>query len=76
MFFSQLLTHALPSRIEQGSVHLAIWSGKVDEFEKTHCLSLDRGAAMALLEQLLESPPPDMRAALAAWAAEKGVAMA
>ena len=38
--------------------------------------SLDRGAAMALLEQLLESPPPDMRAALAAWAAEKGVAMA
>ena len=32
--------------------------------------SLDRGAAMALLEQLL-GPPPDMRAALAAWAAER-----
>ena len=38
--------------------------------------SVDRGEAMALLDRLLESPPPDMREALSAWAAEKGVAMA
>jgi len=38
--------------------------------------SLDRGAAMAKLEELLAVPPADMRAALAAWAAEKGVQIA
>jgi phosphotransferase system, enzyme I, PtsP len=38
--------------------------------------SLDRGAAMELMKTLLESPPPDMRAALADWAEKKGVAMA
>src|SRR5688572_5387465 len=43
---------------------------------KARIRSRDRGPAMALLEQLLQSPPPDMRAALAAWAAEKGVARA
>jgi phosphotransferase system enzyme I (PtsP) len=38
--------------------------------------SLDLAAATALLDRLLESPPPDMRAALGAWAEEQGVAMA
>jgi phosphotransferase system enzyme I (PtsP) len=38
--------------------------------------SLDRGAAMALLEKLLAEPPPDMRAALAGWAEEQGVRIA
>jgi phosphotransferase system enzyme I (PtsP) len=35
--------------------------------------SLDRSAAMALLDRLLERPPEDMRAALGAWAEENGV---
>ncbi|MGZ8361788.1 MAG: phosphoenolpyruvate--protein phosphotransferase [Allosphingosinicella sp.] len=35
--------------------------------------SLDRAAAMALLDELLAKPPPDMRAALAAWAQEHSV---
>jgi len=38
--------------------------------------SLDRGAAMALMERLLADPPPDMRAALTAWAEEQGVRIA
>ena len=38
--------------------------------------SLDRGAAMKLMEELLAKPPPDMRAALAHWAEEKGVRIA
>jgi phosphotransferase system enzyme I (PtsP) len=38
--------------------------------------SLDRGAAMALLERLLESPPADMRAALAEWAEANQVSIA
>jgi len=38
--------------------------------------SLDRGAAMKLMEELLAKPPPDMRAALAGWAGEKGVRIA
>ena len=38
--------------------------------------SLDRSAAMALMEELLASPPPDMRAALAAWAEAQGVRIA
>ena len=38
--------------------------------------SLDRGAAMALLHELLAKPPPDMRAALTAWAEEQGVRIA
>jgi len=38
--------------------------------------TLDRRAAMALLDRLLAAPPPNMRAALAAWAEENGVAIA
>ncbi|WP_114952712.1 phosphoenolpyruvate--protein phosphotransferase [Sphingosinicella terrae] len=38
--------------------------------------SLDRDAAMAVLERLLERPPADMRATLGAWAQEKGVSLA
>ncbi|MGQ0590824.1 MAG: putative PEP-binding protein, partial [Sphingosinicella sp.] len=38
--------------------------------------SLDRGAAMELMEELLAKPPPDMRAALTRWAEEKGVRIA
>ena len=38
--------------------------------------SLDRGAAIAALDQLLDTPPPDMRAALVAWAEENKVSMA
>jgi len=38
--------------------------------------SLDRAAAMRTLDELLARPPADMRAALGAWAAEQGVALA
>ena len=38
--------------------------------------SIDRGEVMATVERLLEAPPDDLRAALAAWAEEHGVAMA
>jgi phosphotransferase system enzyme I (PtsP) len=38
--------------------------------------SLDRSAAMKLLEELLASPPADMRAALNEWAAVQDVALA
>ncbi|HWT12368.1 MAG TPA: phosphoenolpyruvate--protein phosphotransferase [Allosphingosinicella sp.] len=38
--------------------------------------SLDRPKAMALLDRLLASPPPDMRAALAEWAGANAVAVA
>jgi len=38
--------------------------------------SLDRGAAIALLDRLLASPPPDMRTALAEWAQAEGVSIA
>ena len=38
--------------------------------------SVDRGAVMAFVEKLLESPPPDMRAALFDWASKNKVAMA
>jgi len=38
--------------------------------------SLDRGAAVAALDKLLDTPPPDMRAALVAWAEKNKVSMA
>ena len=38
--------------------------------------SLDRGAALGLLDGLLAAPPPDMRAALTAWAEAQGVQIA
>jgi phosphotransferase system, enzyme I, PtsP len=38
--------------------------------------SLDRGAAVAALDQLLAAPPPDMRTALVAWAEKNKVSMA
>jgi phosphotransferase system enzyme I (PtsP) len=38
--------------------------------------SLDRGAITTLMEDLLERPPADMRAALSQWAAEQDVAIA
>ena len=38
--------------------------------------SVHRGEVMALLERLLQHPPPDMRAALSEWAEQNGVAMA
>jgi phosphotransferase system, enzyme I, PtsP len=38
--------------------------------------SLNRVAAMALMERLLADPPADMRAALTAWAEEQGVRIA
>jgi phosphotransferase system enzyme I (PtsP) len=38
--------------------------------------SLDRSAAMALLEELLARPPADMRGALTEWAAAQDVALA
>lgn len=38
--------------------------------------SLDRGAAQDLLDGLLAAPPPDMRAALTAWAEAQGVQIA
>jgi phosphotransferase system enzyme I (PtsP) len=38
--------------------------------------SLDRGAAMAVLDRLLEHPPADMRAALSQWAEENEVLIA
>ena len=38
--------------------------------------SLDRGEATKMLDRLLGQPPADMRAALAAWAEEKGVTLA
>ncbi|HEY0117057.1 MAG TPA: putative PEP-binding protein, partial [Allosphingosinicella sp.] len=37
--------------------------------------SLDRGAVTALLDDLLAVPPPNMREALAGWAAERGVSL-
>jgi phosphotransferase system enzyme I (PtsP) len=36
--------------------------------------TLDRAAVVAELDRLLETPPADMRAALAAWAEGQGVA--
>ncbi|HEV2748233.1 MAG TPA: phosphoenolpyruvate--protein phosphotransferase [Allosphingosinicella sp.] len=38
--------------------------------------SLDHGRLGPAVEQMLERPPPDMRAALTAWADENGVAIA
>ena len=38
--------------------------------------SLDRAAAMALMEKLLAEPPADMRAALSTWADEQSVRIA
>ncbi len=38
--------------------------------------SLDRRAAMDLLDELLAKPPANLRQALAAWAAEQGIALA
>jgi phosphotransferase system enzyme I (PtsP) len=38
--------------------------------------SLDRSAAMTVLDRLLEHPPEDMRAALTQWAEENGVLIA
>jgi phosphotransferase system enzyme I (PtsP) len=38
--------------------------------------SLDRGAAMTLLDQLLARPPANMRQALNEWAAGQDVALA
>jgi phosphotransferase system enzyme I (PtsP) len=38
--------------------------------------SLDRGAVAGLMEELLERPPANMRAALSQWAAEQDVAIA
>jgi phosphotransferase system enzyme I (PtsP) len=35
--------------------------------------SLDRGAAMAKVAELLAEPPPDMRTALSDWARGQGV---
>lgn len=38
--------------------------------------SLDRGAAIALMDEYLARPPHNLRQAIAAWAAEQGVALA
>ncbi|MEH3120859.1 MAG: phosphoenolpyruvate--protein phosphotransferase [Sphingomonas phyllosphaerae] len=38
--------------------------------------SLDRGALIAFMEELLSHPPRDLRGALARWAAEQGVELA
>ncbi|WP_159760131.1 phosphoenolpyruvate--protein phosphotransferase [Sphingomonas sp. 8AM] len=38
--------------------------------------SLDRGALVAFMEELLSRPPRDVRGALARWAAEQGVELA
>jgi len=38
--------------------------------------SLDRAAATAGLDRLLDAPPPDMRAALSGWAERQGVVLA
>ncbi len=37
--------------------------------------SLDRSAAMALMDELLDKPPPDLRGALTEWAGRNGVSI-